>query len=86
MDYEKYRQKLVAKEREWTDFLSRTVVAAREQRNSGGLDAGDERVYFQEKEFVAAQDALNTQLLAEVQAALEQIGEGTRTIILVESV
>lgn len=77
MDYEKYRQKLVAKERELTDLLNRTVVAVREQRNLGGLDAGDQSVHSQQKEFIAAQAHLNTQLLAEVQTALKRIGEGT---------
>src|ERR1035437_4837004 len=79
MNYEKYRQMLVAKERELTDLLGRTVVAVREQRNSGGFDAGDEdeSVHSQQKEFIAAHAHLNTQLLAEVQTALKRIGEGT---------
>jgi DnaK suppressor protein len=77
MNHEKYRQMLIAKERELTDLLSRTVVAVRERPNAGGLDTGDESVYSQQKEFVAAQAHLSTHLLAEVQAALKRIGEGT---------
>ncbi len=77
MNHEKYRQQLIAKERELTDLLSRTVIAVRERPNSGGLDAGDQSVQSQQKEFVAAQADFNTQLLAEVQAALKRIRTGS---------
>ena len=86
MDYEKYRQKLVEKKRKLTDPLSRSVVAVREERTFGGLDGGEESVHSQQKKFVAAQAAANTQLLEEVEATLKRIGEENRTIILVEPI
>ena len=74
MDVEKYRQKLVAKEKELLRLLDRSV---REQPSPGGLDSADVSVYSQQKEFLFAQADSNTQLLIQVRGALKRIAEGT---------
>ena len=77
MEIERYRQQLMTKQQEVLNSLRRRGVSCRGQIDPGVLDTIDESMFLQDKESLFAQTDRDTQLLREIQKALERIEEGS---------
>ena len=77
MDFEKYRKKLLAKEKELLTDLERAGASGREEPEQGARDIVDESIVSERKESLFERVDRDRRLLIEVRDALRRINERT---------
>lgn len=77
MDIEHFKQRLLAREQELTDEISRFGDEARESRSAEVEDPIDQVTSAENKATAFQESTLAAQTLNQVRAALQRIGDGT---------
>lgn len=77
MNLTQYKERLLARERELSARVGRTMASAREPGDGSAHDAGDESVADEQKSGQFAEAEADGTVLNQVRAALKRIDDGT---------